>query len=138
MMRKVTKFNASWQLVRVQARKIKDVIAKIYFIIQYYNKNTTISDKERILNWLSMTKLGYNGAHKFNRSFFDDAYNELKKSNPTKFDNNSKIDDLSDKEKQMILKDLESRTYSFRMGNKIPKDHIEFVKKLKVSLKENK
>jgi len=135
---RINKFNPIWQLNRVQAKKIKNVKDKVDFIIEYYNKYYTISDKERVLNWLNMTKLGYNGIHKKNRIFFDEAILELNKSNPTKFDNFSKIEDLSDDEKKMILKDLSARKYDFRMNSKVPKDHIEFVNKLNLSLKKNK
>jgi len=133
-MKTINKFNPIWQLNRVEAKKIKNVKDKVNFIIEYYNKYYTISDKARVLNWLNMTKLGYNGIHKKNRIFFEEAYEELKKTNPSKFENNYKIDDLSKDQKKIIIKDLEKRKYNFRMGGKIPKDHIIFVEKLQADI----
>ena len=56
---KSNKFNASWQLARVQAKKIKDVFLKVEHVMLYFTKNTNIHDQDRVLNWLATTAMAY-------------------------------------------------------------------------------
>ena len=127
---KVNKFNAAWQITRLNAKQEKDVIKKIAGVMQYYKDNKTISDLNRVLNWLRMTKLPYK-ATPIKQALFDNAIKKIVHDEPTIFDNNSNINDLTPDEISRLLKDLNNRKYDFQMKGKIPKDHIEFVNKLK-------
>jgi hypothetical protein len=126
---KVNKFNASWQIVRLNVKAEKDVILKIKGVMDYYKANKTVSDLNRVLNWLRMTKLPYK-VSPAKQAMFDNAIKQIVGDKPTKFDNDSNVDDLTVDETKRLLKDLKARKYDFQMRGKIPKDHVEFVELL--------
>lgn len=127
---KSNKFNASWQLARVQAKNIKDVDKKIEFIMNYYNENMTAQDKMRVLNWLKMTKVAYTGDI---RDKFDDPIELVQILKTTVNDNDTTLDDLTYKEVELIYKDLSKRKYGFQFKS-VPKAHIEFMEQLEQKL----
>ena len=53
------KFNIHWQIVRVKARSIKDVDAKVDFVMDFLNSNKNVHNKDRVSNWLKMTSYAY-------------------------------------------------------------------------------
>lgn len=129
------KFNFAWQLVRVQARKIKEVPAKIKHVMAYLHKHPNIHNYDRIHNWLKMTQLGYKGDSKAT-GHFKDALENLEK-NKSKYnapdDNHVKLSDVSTDDIKMVLNDLGSRKYDFQFGA-TPKAHTEFVSTLEKEL----
>ena len=127
----INKFNISWQLVRVKARKIKDVENKIDFVLDFLKKNNSKENFGRIVNWLKMARLGYKDMNK--RQLFIDALNLIGKN---KYDARDNVNDLSliiSDDLLMVYKDLSKRKYGFQYKS-IPKSHIEFVTKLKAEL----
>jgi hypothetical protein len=42
----ITKYNIDWQIVRVQAKKYKDIAAKINYVLKFYEKHKTIDNHE--------------------------------------------------------------------------------------------
>tara|TARA_R110000824_G_scaffold62061_5_gene164569 strand:- start:4833 stop:5240 length:408 start_codon:yes stop_codon:yes gene_type:complete len=127
----VNKFNIRWQLVRVKAKKIKDVENKIEFVLNFLKKNNSKENFGRIINWLKMARLGYKDTNK--RQLFIDALDLAEK---IKCDVRDKVNDLSliiSDDLLMVYRDLNKRKYGFQYKS-IPKSHIEFVTKLKAEL----
>ena len=127
----INKFNISWQLVRVKARKIKDVESKIEFVLNFLKKNNSKENFSRIVNWLKMTRLGYKDMNK--RQLFIDALNMVEM---IKCDAKDNVNDLSlviSNDLLMVYKDLNKRKYGFQYKS-APKSHVEFVTKLKAEL----
>mgnify|MGYP003630828843 CR=1 FL=1 len=123
----VNKFNIRWQLVRVKAKKIKDVENKIEFVLNFLKKNNSKENFGRIINWLKMARLGYKDTNK--RQLLDLA-------EKIKCDVRDKVNDLSliiSDDLLMVYRDLNKRKYGFQYKS-IPKSHIEFVTKLKAEL----
>ena len=131
----INKFNISWQLVRVKARKIKDVENKIEFVLNFLKKNNSKENFSRIVNWLKMARLGYRDMNK--RQLFMDALNLIGKN---KYDAKDNVNDLSlivYDDLLMVYKDLSKRKYEFQYKS-APKSHIEFVTKLEAELLRRK
>ena len=131
----INKFNISWQLVRVKARKIKDVENKIDFVLDFLKKNNSKENFGRIVNWLKMARLGYKDMNK--RQLFIDALNLIGKN---KYDARDNVNDLSliiSDDLLMVYKDLSKRKYGFQYKS-APKSHIEFVTKLEAELLRRK
>jgi hypothetical protein len=59
----ITKYNIDWQIVRVQAKKYKDIATKINYVLEFYKKHNTIDNHERIINWLEGLAMGYKNPH---------------------------------------------------------------------------
>ena len=133
-----SKFDMSWQLIRTQARQIKDVQSKINFVLEFLEKNPNIHNYLRVKNWLNMTKIGYKDFT--SQQKFDEALNYLEEEK-AKFqsteDNNKKLSDFSTNELNIVYKDLNKRKYNFQF-NKTPVAHIEFIKALEDELSKRK
>jgi hypothetical protein len=124
----MNKFNLSWQLTRVKARKIKDVDKKIDFVLFYLENNKNCHNLDRVSNWLRMTSLAYSNRSAFNKALQyieDTKYNYLSTD-----DNIVNVDNVSKEDILMVLKDLNKRKYNFRFNGKIPEDHKRFVEDL--------
>ena len=131
----INKFNISWQLVRVKARKVKNVENKIEFVLNFLKKNNSKENFGRIVNWLKMARLGYKDMNK--RQLFIDALNLIGKN---KYDARDNVNDLSliiSDDLLMVYKDLSKRKYGFQYKS-APKSHIEFVTKLEAELLRRK
>jgi hypothetical protein len=55
----VTKYQLDWQIVRVKAKKIKEPLKKVDFVLDYYNKNKNYDNWERCVNWMEGLAMGY-------------------------------------------------------------------------------
>lgn len=130
----MTKFNAAWQLQRTKAKLIKNVDQKILFVCSYFFQNKTVQDKQRVLNWLNMTKVAYK--ENMVRCKFDVALNEVKQVCVVQDDNTYTLDDLTIEEVKQVYDDLKKRTYNFQF-KKVPKDHIKFMELLERRIDEN-
>lgn len=129
------KFNFAWQLVRVQARKIKEVGEKIEHVMDYLRRYPNVHNYDRILNWLKMAKLGYKGstyaANAFNKAIKQLEDNKEMFNSPE--DNESNLVDAHTEDIQAVLDDLSKRKYDFQY-NETPKAHTEFVAQLEKEL----
>ncbi len=129
------KFNIHWQLVRTNARDIKDVTEKIEYVLNFLDGHANKHNFKRVLNWAKMTGLGYPKGSK-ERKLFTHMEHYLQE-NVERYD--SEKDDINDVtwistvELQKVLKDLKSRKYNFQFG-KTPVAHTEFVAKLEDEL----
>ena len=121
---KSNKFNASWQLARVQAKKIKDVSLKVEHVMLYFTKNTNIHDQDRVLNWLATTAMAYRDSA--TKEIFSQAANFVRSIECDSYDNTSTVQNLSINDIKLVHKDLASRKYGFQF-KKVPQAHIDFV-----------
>lgn len=131
----MSKFNLKWQLVRLEAKSVKNVQEKISIVDKYLKEVQSKYAFERVYNWAVMTAVAYKGEDReqlknyaqdikmrgeYINEDFDISFNEV----PTNL-------------LKLLLKDLEKRKYGFQY-NKTPRDHIDFVEKLTQYLEENK
>ena len=129
------KFNASWQNVRVRAKKEKDITLKIKIVLDYVKSSCTVSDILRVQNWLNTTAMGYVKVSPEKVQLFEKAKKEVLALKPEKEDNVSTLSDLTDQELINIQKDLKSRKYNFQF-KKVPIDHTKFMELLEKEIKE--
>jgi hypothetical protein len=132
---KANKFNIHWQLARTQVRKIKDVDAKIKFIMNFLNRNKNIHNYGRVHNWLKMTGVAYKDDK---RQKFVDAVSKLE-ANKSKYsstaDNENDLSKMSKDDLKLVYKDLSKRKYGFQYKS-VPKAHTDFMDKLKKALED--
>ena len=129
----VNKFNIYWQVVRTKVRDIKDVDAKIKYVMDFLNKHKNVHNYGRVHNWIKMTGVAYKGEQ---RQAFEDALAALEK-NQSKYNEGQDLEnDLSKvdrSELELVYKDLSKRKYGFQYKT-VPKAHIEFMDALKTEL----
>lgn len=129
----VNKFNIYWQVVRTKVRDIKDVDAKIKYVMDFLNKHKNVHNYGRVHNWIKMTGVAYKGEQ---RQAFEDALAALEK-NQSKYNEGQDLEnDLSKVDRgelELVYKDLSKRKYGFQYKT-VPKAHIEFMDALKTEL----
>ena len=59
----ISKYDIHWQIVRVQAKKYKDISSKINYVLDFYSNHKTLDNHERIMNWLEGLAMGYRDVH---------------------------------------------------------------------------
>lgn len=137
MSNKANKFNIHWQLTRTQVRKIKDVDAKIKYVLNFLNRNKNIHNYGRVHNWLKMTGVAYKDDK---RQKFVDAVKGLE-ANKGKYsntaDNENDLSKMSKDDIRLVYKDLSKRKYGFQYKS-VPKAHTDFMDKLKKALEDDK
>lgn len=130
---RANKFNIHWQIVRTQARDIKDPDAKIKHVMNHLNANKNIHNFGRVHNWLKMTGVAYKGE---DRSKFERATEALEKRKDEFSSTEDTGNDLSKVSKgdlEKVHKDLSKRKYGFQYKT-VPKAHTEFMQQLKSEL----
>lgn len=130
---KVNKYAIDWQVIRVKARSIKNVSEKVRYVMDWFEKNQSWQNYERVLNWLKMTKVSYKD--KAIRDAFDASIDLAIKSKEL-FTQEEKIKKLSEVDTAdliLVYKDLQKRKYGFQY-KKVPKSHTEFMHKLEKEL----
>lgn len=135
MSNKANKFNIHWQLARTQVRKLKDVDAKIRFVMNFLDRHKNIHNYGRVHNWLKMTGVAYKGDQ---REKFEDAVARLE-ANKSKYasvdDNENDFSKVSKDDLKSVYKDLSKRKYGFQYKS-VPKAHIDFMDRLKKALED--
>lgn len=130
---RANKFNIHWQIVRTNARDIKDVDDKISFVLRFLNKNKNIHNYGRVHNWLKMTGVAYKGEK---REKFEKAAKQIENSKEkysSEEDMSNDLDSVSRDDLEKVYKDLSKRKYGFQYKS-VPKAHTEFLNKLKDKL----
>jgi hypothetical protein len=131
----MNKFNIHWQIVRVNARKLKDVGEKIDYVKRFIVKHPNIFNFDRVMNWAKMTKVAY-PKHSIQQSLFTNFIHQLEQYQEDYEDPNDMDNDLtkiSIENLKLVYDDLKKRKYGFQFKT-APKDHIEFMKELKDEL----
>lgn len=133
----VNKFNIPWQLVRTEARDIKNVSEKISYVIRFLKDHPNKYNYGRVHNWLRMTKLGYKSQPQEAKKFDDaiEAIENKKENYSSEEDYETDIKDLSDDKLQKVYKDLKKRKYGFQIKT-VPKAHTEFLSKLEKEIEK--
>jgi len=130
---RANKFNIHWQIVRTQARDIKDPDAKIKHVMNHLNSNKNIHNFGRVHNWLKMTGVAYKGD---DRAKFEQATGALEKRKSefsSSEDNGNDLSKVSTADLQKVHKDLSKRKYGFQYKT-VPKAHTDFMDQLKSEL----
>lgn len=133
----MNKFNIHWQIVRVNARDLKDVGEKIDYVKQFIVKHPNIFNFDRVMNWAKMTKIAY-PKNSLQQSLFSNFIHELEQYQEEYEDPNDMDNDLtkvSTENLKMVYSDLKKRKYGFQFKN-APKDHIMFMKDLEDELNQ--
>lgn len=129
----VNKYNLDWQMVRLEARKTKNVDAKLRLVTKFFLKNKSTQNLVRILNWSQMTKLGYGGAHAHKFMSFEVAMRAYGLKLPTTAEERNNFAAYPREKLKALLKDLQGRKWSFQF-KQAPKEHIEFVIQLEEAI----
>jgi hypothetical protein len=130
---RANKFNIQWQIVRTDARAIKEPAKKIQFVLNFLNKHKNIHNYGRVHNWLKMTGVAYKGD---DRQKFESAVAGLEKRQSefsSQQDSDSDLSKMSTAQLQKVYKDLSKRKYGFQYKN-VPKAHTDFMGQLKAEL----
>ena len=130
---RANKFNIHWQIVRTQARDIKDPDAKIKHVMNHLNSNKNIHNFGRVHNWLKMTGVAYKGDE---RTKFEQATGALEKRKgefSSSEDNGNDLSKVSKEDLQKVHKDLSKRKYGFQYKT-VPKAHTDFMDQLRTEL----
>jgi uncharacterized protein (DUF2236 family) len=137
---RVNKFNIHWQIVRTKARKIKSVKEKLEYVLAFLDDNKNRHNYDRVLNWVKMTGVAYPKESPQREAFIEAEQNLVDNMDEyinTTEDNENNLNDISTKDLQMVFNDLSKRKYGFQYKN-VPKDHIDFMDKLKKELATRK
>ena len=134
---RINKFNIGWQIVRVQARSIKNIDKKIEHVMTFLNKNKNVHNYGRVLNWMKMTGVAYKDE---DRLIFLDEIDYLV-LNAAKYnrsaDSPNDLTAVSDADLLMVYKDLSKRKYGFQFKS-TPKAHTEFMTALEREIESRK
>ena len=130
------KFNIHWQLVRTNAREIKDVEEKIDYVLHFLDHHPNKHNFKRVLNWTKMTGVAYPKESEERKAFIRTEH-QLRKNidqYDSEKDDSNDMSQISTDNLRKVLKDLKTRKYNFQFG-KTPVAHTEFVAKLEDELK---
>jgi hypothetical protein len=129
----VNKFNTDWQVTREEAKKIKDVNAKIAHVKKFLEENPSKANLGRVLNWTRMTKLGYkNTSPELGQKFEDYLdYLEKHKDKYTAEDTDTNLEDLPESKFVAVYKDLVHRKNDFQHGGKRPVSMSQYLANMK-------
>lgn len=131
---RTNKFNIHWQIVRADAKDIKDPDKKLSFVLSFLNKHKSKENFDRVRNWVKMTGVSYKGEV---RQKFEDAVTRLD-ANKDEYQGEDLPNDLSKidtKSLQKVYSDLKKRKYGFQFKS-VPKAHTEFMSDLEAELKK--
>lgn len=130
---RANKFNIKWQIIRTQARDIKDPSAKIKHVMNFLDDNKNVHNYGRVHNWLKMTGVAYKGD---DRDKFETAANHIenrKSDYSSSDDNENDLSKISTDDLKKVYKDLSKRKYGFQYKS-VPKAHTDFVQQLQKEL----
>lgn len=130
---RANKFNIHWQIVRTQARDIKDPDAKIKHVMNHLNSNKNIHNFGRVHNWLKMTGVAYKGEDRAKFERATDALEKRKDEFSSTEDTGNDLSKVSKEDLQKVHKDLSKRKYGFQYKS-VPKAHTDFMGQLKAEL----
>lgn len=133
---KTNKFNIHWQIIRTNAKGIKNPDEKLKYVLNFLEKNRSPENFDRILNWIKMTAVAYKDNI---RKTYEDTALRLshKRGEYNQPDNDNDLSKVSTSDLLNVYKDLMKRKYGFQFKS-VPKDHIEFIKSLESELANRK
>lgn len=132
----INKFNILWQIVRTEVRSIKDVNAKIKYVMEFLNAHPNQHNYGRVMNWTKMIGVAYPENSEQRKAFKD--FEQFLVDNKNKFisfeDTPNDLTKIPTDKLQLVLKDLKTRKYGFQY-KQAPKSHDVFVKNIEQELK---
>ena len=131
---RANKFNIHWQVVRVKARGIRDLKARIYYVAGFLVRWPNTHNYDRVHNWLRMTALGFRGEK---RALFQRAANHLQRqrlgfSDERDMDNG--LAPIPTGDLKIVFEDLRRRRYRFQF-RRPPAAHGRFVQRLETEFR---
>lgn len=139
LLEKTNKFNIYWQIVRTNAKNIKNIDDKIEYIKKFLISQPNIYNYDRVYNWVKTTQMAYKDNDIKNK--FNEFIKYLENNKDLFFKNmNDTSNDLSDISTSDLIKvytDLKKRKYNFQF-NKTPVDHISFIGEIEKELDKRK
>lgn len=134
---KSNKYILKWQITRVLAKKTKNIDTKIFIIKKYFRTYPCADDKDRVLNWIQGTILGYKDPIiKSKLQEFQTYIEETQVLSLEFLDSN--FGDYNTKTLIELVKDLYKRNEKWTSKGYIHKAQIEFLTKLYNFLEEQK
>tara|TARA_R110002126_G_scaffold223163_1_gene368221 strand:+ start:180 stop:599 length:420 start_codon:yes stop_codon:yes gene_type:complete len=128
----VNKFQIRWQLIRTQAKKIKDVDLKVQFVIDFIIQYPSKENYARVKNWMVMSAMPYKEAQC--KMIFTEGKQLLETIEYTMEDEANDFEMFTDQQLMLVYKDLNKRKYTFQF-DKAPTTHVRFMESLKDYLK---
>jgi hypothetical protein len=131
-MSKTTKFHILWQVVRTDAKQIKDPDLKLDYVLSFLNDNPNIHNFKRVLNWVQMTAVGYKNLSPKTAEAYDRCAKELvsnKERYASEVDMPNDLTKVSREDLLNVYKDLKARKYGFQYKT-VPLAHTEFLQQL--------
>ena len=131
---RTNKFNIHWQIVRADAKDIKNPDEKLSFVLSFLNKHKSKENFDRVRNWVKMTGVSYKGEV---RQKFEDAVAKLdnKKDDFEGEDLPNDLSKIDTKSLNKVYNDLKKRKYGFQFKS-VPKAHTEFMSDLEDEIKK--
>ena len=130
----VNKFQIRWQVIRCQARKIKDVNLKIEFVKNFILEYPSKENYARVKTWLVMSAMGYKDQEK--KMLFSEGKRFIETITYSMEDEVNDFSLFEDDEIILVYKDLSKRKYSFQF-DKAPSTHVVFMEALKEYMSDN-
>ena len=124
----VNKFQIRWQLIRTQAKKIKDVDVKIQFVKNFISEYPSKENYARVKNWMVMSAMPYKEVEC--KMLFTQGKQFLETITYSMEDEVNDFEMFTDEELQLVYKDLKKRKYTFQF-DKAPTTHVKFMESLK-------
>lgn len=135
------KFNIHWQIVRTEAKEIKDPEKKLQYVLKFLRAHDNAHNYDRVLNWVKMTGVAYKTKNKEAYEKFQNAAERLEKME-SKFagkesDMDNDLNKISLADLLKVYKDLKARKYGFQYKS-VPVAHTKFLAKLEAEIKSRK
>ena len=129
--KKVNKFNIHWQIVRMKAKKIKDVEKKLKYVYDFLEDHKNIHNYWRVYNWAKMSSYAFRDKNikQLYHMFLINLHITKWTFEKIEEDSNQDFDAYSLEDKLALKKDLNSRKYNF-FYNGAPKAHVNFMRML--------
>ena len=138
--KRTNKFSFPWQYTRLSAKEFKDVYEKVDFVLDFLNNNSNIHNYNRVMNWLSMTALGYPKGSEERQLFLDtkERLETQKDLHANLEDSDNDLSKIPTSDLESVWKDLKKRKNNFMHGGVPPKDQVDFMKNLEQELQKRK
>lgn len=130
----ISKFDLDWQIVRASVKGSKmDVFKKLYFVNDFYRRNKSKENHERVLNWLEGLALGYkkqttlymmNAFHVVHEML--DDYRTMDVDKLPSVDSENDFSKYTFEQRYTLWKDLLARTKSWAKKGYIHQEQLEF------------
>lgn len=127
----ITKYNLEWQLIRSQAKRIKDPQAKYNFVREWVEHRKNKHTYERFINWLEGTKRGYKGTNwepLYQTSIY--WWKDHRFLFSSEDDQDIDINIVENKHLEYLYKDLSRRSLRWLAGGYVHKEQEEFLDRL--------